>query len=242
MFPISLCTVFMATCLAQLETFSIQQCLTLDTNILGFKIPGPSIPIIPQICNLVFVVLYDRGFVPVARKITGNPTGIRYFQRIGAGLVLSAVSMAVAAIVETKRKAVAVHHNMVDSTEPLPMSVFWLGIQFAINGLSDMLTIIGLLDFYYSESPAGMKSVGTSSLWFSLAFGYFTSSVVVEVVNRVSGGWLASYNLNRDKLDYFYWLLFGLSIVNFCAFLVCASWYKYKKVEEKQPENFPGNA
>ncbi|XP_021820913.1 protein NRT1/ PTR FAMILY 4.6-like [Prunus avium] len=152
MLPIIFSTVFMNTCMAQLQTFSIQQSNTMDTHILGFKIPGPSIPVIP----LLF---------------------------------------------------------------------------YAIFGAADMFTLVGLLEFFYAESAAGMKSLSTAISWCSIAFGYFLSSMVVEVVNKVSGGWLASNNLNRDKLNYFYWLLAGLSVLNFVAYLICASWYKYKKVE-----------
>ena len=142
--------------------------------------------------------------------------------------------MLVAGFVETRRKSVAIEHNMVDSTEPLPMSVFWLGFQYAIFGAADMFSLIGLLEFFYAESSAGMKSLSTAISWCSVAFGYFTSTVVVEVVNKVSGGWLASNNLNRDKLNYFYWLLSIISVVNFVFYLVCASWYRYKTVEDKQ--------
>ncbi|GLT57908.1 hypothetical protein SLA2020_308450 [Shorea laevis] len=226
MSPIALCTVFINTCMAQLVTFTVQQRLTLDSHILGFKIPGPSLPVIPQIFNVIFIALYNHVFVPIARRITGIPTGIRYFHRIEVGLVPSTISMAVAGVVETRRKSVAVQHNVVDSTEPQPMSVFWLGFQYAIFGLSDMFTLVGLLDFYHAQSSAGIKSIGTASLNCSLVFGYFTSSVAVEVVNWVTGGWLASYNLNSDKLNYFYWLLSGMNMVNFFIFLVCASWYK----------------
>ncbi|XVE69990.1 hypothetical protein DITRI_Ditri10aG0035800 [Diplodiscus trichospermus] len=236
MLPIILSTVFMNTCLAQLQTFTIQQSTTMDTHILGFKMPGPSIPVIPLVFMFIFIPIYDRIFVPIARKITGIPTGIRYLQRIGVGLVLSAISMAVAGIVEARRKSVAIQNNMVDSIQPLPMSVFWLGYQYAIFGLADMFTLVGLLEFFYAESSAGMKSLSTAISWCSLAFGYFMSSVVVEVVNKVSGGWLANNNLNRDKLNYFYWLLAALSVVNFGIYLACASWYRYKKVEVKQEE------
>lgn len=76
-----------------------------------------------------------------------------------------------------------------------------------------------------------MKSMSTAISWCSVAFGYFGSSVAVEVVDAASGGWLRSNNLNRDRLEYFYWLLAGLSVVNFGVYLLCASWYKYKKVE-----------
>ncbi|KHN04528.1 Protein NRT1/ PTR FAMILY 4.5 isoform B [Glycine soja] len=237
MLPIILSTIFMNTCLAQLQTFTIQQSTTMDTNLGGFKVPGPSVPVIPLLFMFVLIPLYDRVFVPLARRITGIPTGIRHLQRIGIGLVLSAVSMAVAGFVETRRKSVAIQHNMVDSTEPLPISVFWLGFQYAIFGAADMFTLIGLLEFFYAESSAGMKSLGTAISWSSVAFGYFTSTVVVEVVNKVSGGWLASNNLNRDNLNYFYWLLSVLSVVNFGFYLVCASWYRYKTVENEQGDS-----
>ncbi|KAJ7958109.1 protein NRT1/ PTR FAMILY 4.5-like [Quillaja saponaria] len=234
MLPIIISTIFMNTCLAQLQTFSIQQSTTMNTHILGLKVPGPSLPVIPLAFMFVLIPIYDRFFVPLARRITGIPTGIRHLQRIGVGLVLSAISMAVAGAVETRRKTVAIEHNMVDSIEPLPITVFWLGFQYAIFGAADMFTFVGLLEFFYAESSAGMKSLGTAISMCSLAFGYYTSTVVVEVVNKVSGGWLASNNLNRDKLNYFYYLLSGLSVVNFVFYLLCASWYRYKKVEVEE--------
>nr|GEW40755.1 protein NRT1/ PTR FAMILY 4.5-like [Tanacetum cinerariifolium] len=233
MLPIILSTIFMNTCLAQLQTFTIQQSTTMDRNLLGFTVPGPSIPVIPLAFMCILIPIYDRYLVPFVRKFTGIPTGIKHLQRIGVGLVLSAISMAVAGIVETHRKSVAIDNNMVDSPDPLPLTVFWLGFQYAIFGVADMFTLIGLLEFFYEESSSGMKSLGTAISWCSMAFGYYLSSIVVQVVNKVSGGWLASNNLNRDKLNYFYWLLAGLSIVNFGAYLMCASWYKYKKVGVK---------
>lgn len=206
----------------------------MDRNLLGFQVPGSSIPVIPLIFMFILIPIYDRICVPILRKFTGIPTGIRHLQRIAVGLVLSAISMAIAGIIETHRKSVAVKHNMVDSTDPLPISVFWLGFQYAIFGMADMFTLVGLLEFFYAESSSGMKSLGTGISWCSLAFGYFLSSVTVDVVNKVSGGWFRSNNLNRDNLNYFYWLLAGLSVLNLGAYMVCASWYRYKKVEMKQ--------
>ncbi|KAG9153062.1 hypothetical protein Leryth_012320 [Lithospermum erythrorhizon] len=173
MLPIILSTIFMNTCLAQLQTFSVQQSTTLDTNIKGFHVPGPSIPVIPMLAMFLLIPIYEYVFVPAARKLTGIPTGIRQLQRIGVGLVLSSISMAVAGIVETRRKSVAVEHGMVDSPGPLPMSVFWLGYQYAIFGVADMFTLVGMLDFFYSESSSGMKSLGTAISWCSFAFGYY---------------------------------------------------------------------
>lgn len=147
--------------------------------------------------------------------------------------------MTVAGFVEKKRKHVAFDHNMVDSHDALPISVFWLGFHFAIFGAADMFTLVGMLEFFYAESSAGMKALSTAISWCSLSFGYFLSTVVVEIVNKVSDGWLASNNLNRDKLENFYWLLAVLSVLNFGVYLLCASWYKSKKVEPKKKDDVP---
>ncbi|WP_370657027.1 POT-type proton-dependent oligopeptide transporter, partial [Klebsiella pneumoniae] len=68
---------------------------------------------------------------------------------------------------------------MEDLSDPLPMTVFWLAPQFGIFGLADMFTMVGLLEFFYAEISKGMKSLGTSIAFSSLAFGYLLSSIVV---------------------------------------------------------------
>ncbi|CAN0922184.1 Protein NRT1/ PTR FAMILY 4.5 [Linum grandiflorum] len=183
MLPIILSTVFMNTCLAQLQTFTTQQGTTMNRNLGGFVVPASSVPIIPLLCNFIFIPFYDRVFIPLARSFTGVPSGVRHLQRIGVGLFLSAVSMAVAGLVETKRKNVAIEHNMVDSLLPLPYSLFWLGFQYAIFGAAEFLTLVGLIEFFYSESSAGMKALGTGISMCSTSFGYYLSSVVVDIVN-----------------------------------------------------------
>ncbi|CAI0465365.1 unnamed protein product, partial [Linum tenue] len=236
MLPIIVSTILMNTCLAQLQTFTTQQGNTMDRNLGGFKVPASSVPVIPLLAMCLMVPLYDRFFVPFARGLTGHPSGFPNLQRIGAGLLLSAVSMAVAGVVETKRRNVAVENNMVDSLLPLPLSVFWLGFQYCIFSAAEFMTSVGLLEFFYSESSAGMKALATGISMCSTSFGYYLSSVVVDVVNKVSGGWLGSNNLNRAKLDYFYWLLAGLSVANLGVYIVCASWYKYKETEVEDEE------
>ncbi|XVF40251.1 hypothetical protein PTKIN_Ptkin01aG0097100 [Pterospermum kingtungense] len=238
MTPIFACTVIMTLCLAQLQTFSIQQGLTMDTTIAGHShIPPATLPIIPIGFLIIIVPIYDQIVVPILRKFTGHPTGITHLQRIGVGLVLSCISMAVAAIMEVKRKAVARDHNMLDAIpvlQPLPMSAFWLSFQFFIFGIADMFTYVGLLEFFYSEAPKGLKTVSTCFLWSSMALGYFLSSIVVKIVNSAtkhktkSGGWLAGNNINRNHLNLFYLLLSLLSLTNFFVYLFVATRYKYR--------------
>ncbi|XP_031287463.1 protein NRT1/ PTR FAMILY 4.5-like [Pistacia vera] len=238
MVPIFCCTIIMTLCLAQLQTFSIQQGATMDTSLTkSFDIPPASIPIIPVIFLIIIVPVYDRIVVPFARKITGHPTGITHLQRVGVGLVLSFLSMAMAAIIEVKRKGVARDHNMLDAipvVQPLPISVFWLSIQYFIFGIADLFTYVGLLEFFYSEAPNALKSISTCFLWTSMALGYYLSTILINIVNRAtkditrSGGWLAGNNINRNHLNLFYWLLSLLSLINFLVYLFVARRYKYR--------------
>ncbi|PIN21903.1 H+/oligopeptide symporter [Handroanthus impetiginosus] len=240
MVPIFCCTIIMTLCLAQLQTFSVQQGVTMDKSITKhFQIPPASLPIIPVVFLVIIVPVYDKIFVPFARKFTGIPTGITYLHRVGIGLILSSISMAVAAIVEVKRKRVAKLSNMLDANPlfqpPLPISVFWLSIQYFIFGIADMFTYVGLLEFFYSQVPKDLKSISSCFLWSSMALGYFLSTVIVKIVNLAtkditrSGGWLAGNNINRGHLNLFYWLLSTLSLFNFCVYLLVSKRYKYRQ-------------
>jgi len=238
MVPIFCCTIIMTLCLAQLQTFSIHQGLTMDTSLTkSFNIPTASLSIIPIAFIIIIIPVYDRIFVPFARKITGIPTGITHLQRVGVGLILSSISMAVAAILEVKRKGVARDHNMLDAIpvlQPLPISTFWLSFQYFIFGIADLFTYVGLLEFFYSEAPKGLKSISSCFLWSSMALGYFFSTILVKIVNGAtknvtrSGGWLAGNNINRNHLNLFYWLLSILSFINFIIYLFVAKRYKYR--------------
>ncbi|CAN4110848.1 unnamed protein product [Withania somnifera] len=224
MLPIISSTIIMNTCMAQLQTFS-------------FEVAAPSVPAIPLIFMCILVPIYDFFLVPFARKITKHPSGITQLQRVGVGLVLSIVSMAVAALVEIKRK----QHSLKDPLKPIHLA--WLGFQYAIFGIADMFTLVGLLELFYKEAPVGMRSLSTSFTWISISLGYFLSSVLVDIINSVTKrrapskkGWLVGQDLDQNNLHLFYWFLAILSGLNFLNYLYWASWYKYKKDESVKPK------
>ncbi|GLJ15420.1 hypothetical protein SUGI_0253090 [Cryptomeria japonica] len=117
---------------------------------------------------MILVPLYERAFVPFTQQITGQKSGITQLQR-------SAVAMGVATVVKMKSKRVATDHALVDTAQPLPISVMWLGWQFLVLDIADMLALAGLLQFFYSQAPPGMKPLSTSLSWCSTSFGYFLS-------------------------------------------------------------------
>ncbi|KAL4335149.1 hypothetical protein GQ457_07G036280 [Hibiscus cannabinus] len=239
MLPILASTIIMNTCLAQLQTFSVHQGITMDQNIFGKKFPPASIPVIPLVFMTFLIPVYEFLVVPFARKITGHPTGITQLQRVGVGLVLSIISMGVAGVIEVKRR----DQSIKDRSNPI--SLFWLSFQYGIFGLADMFTIVGLMEFFYKEAPSRMKSLSTSFAWLSLSFGYFLSSAFVDIINAVTKkiapskkGWVEG-ELDDSNLNLFYWFLAVLSALNFIVYLLCASWYKYKEdttESESEPE------
>ncbi|CAL5329963.1 unnamed protein product [Camellia sinensis] len=234
MMPIIASTIIMNTCLAQLQTFSVQQGYRMNRLLNKFEVPAPSIPVIPLVFMSILLPIYEFVFVPAARKLTGHPSGITQLQRVGVGLVLSAVSMAVAALVEVRRK----QHSLKNPLKPI--SLFWLSFQYGIFGIADMFTLVGLLEFFYKEAPVYMRSLSTSFTWISLSLGYFLSTVFIDIINSVTKrvtkskqGWLHGQDLDHNNLDLFYWFLAILSCLNFVNYLYWSSWYKYKTEEPK---------
>ncbi|RLN12271.1 peptide transporter PTR2 [Panicum miliaceum] len=231
--PIFFSTIMLNCCLAQLSTFSVEQAATMDTRVGRLTVPPASLPVFPVTFIILLAPVYDHAIIPFARRVTGTEMGISHLQRIGTGLVLSIVAMAVAALVEVKRKNVAADSGMLDSPKPLPISFFWIAFQYLFLGSADLFTLAGLLEFFFSEAPSRMRSLATSLSWASLALGYYLSSVLVSIVNSATGRgghrpWLQGASLNHYHLERFYWVMCVLSTLNYLFFLFWAIRYKYR--------------
>ncbi|XP_034697038.1 protein NRT1/ PTR FAMILY 4.6 [Vitis riparia] len=231
--PIFACTIMLNCCLAQLSTFSVQQAATMNTKLGSLKVPPASLPIFPVLFMMTLAPIYDHFIIPFARKVTKTEMGISHLQRIGIGLVFSIIAMAVAALVEVKRKRVASNLGLIDSTEQLPITFFWIAFQYLFLGSADLFTLAGLMEFFFTEAPTGMRSLATSLSWASLAMGYYLSSVIVSIVNNFLGSlnhrpWLSGRKLNHYHLERFYWLMCVLTGLNFLHYLFWACRYKYR--------------
>lgn len=143
-------------------------------------------------------------------------------QKIGIGLFFSIIAMVGAAFAEGKRLSAAKTNGTATGFLLLP--------QFILVGIGDGFIYAGQLDFFITESPRGMKAIGTGLFLTTISLGLFGSSILVEIVRKstkTNGGhdWLA-HRINDGRLDYFYGLLAVLSLINLGLFLVCATRYK----------------
>ncbi|KAM3685859.1 hypothetical protein ACJW31_11G150800 [Castanea mollissima] len=242
LFPIWLSCLMFAIVISQMNTFFVKQGSTLQRSITPhFIIPPASLQALVGLTILLNMPIYDRVFVPMARKFTGHPSGITVLQRIGIGLFLSIFIMIVSALVEAKRINVVKEYNLSDQPKSIvPMRVWWLLPQYIITGLVEIFTYVGLQELFYAQMPEAMRSLGAAVYLSVTGIGNFISSAIISMVQAISSRygeeWLGE-NINRAHLDYFYWVLAGLSALNLCIYVWIATRFVYKKVED---DDVPG--
>ncbi|CAN7124470.1 unnamed protein product [Brassica rapa subsp. narinosa] len=233
MLPVMCVTFVPSAMIAQINTLFVKQGTTLNARIIGnFSIPPASLSAFVTVSLLVSIVLYDRVFVKIARKFTGNPRGITLLQRMGTGLIFHILVMTVASFTERYRLKVAADHGLIHQTGvKLPLTIFVLLPQFVLMGMADAFLVVAKLEFFYDQAPESMKSLGTSYSLTSLGIGNFLSSFLLSTVSKITikrgRGWILN-NLNESRLDYYYLFFALINFVNFVLFLVVVKFYVYR--------------
>lgn len=232
MIPILISTFVPSTMLAQVGTLFIKQGTTLNSSVGKFHIPPASLTGFTTLSMLIFIIIYDKVFVKLMKKITKNPRGITLLQRMGLGLILHTIIMTISSLVERRRLSVAREHGLVESGTQVPMTIFILLPQFVLMGVADAVLEVAKLEFFYDQAPEGMKSLGTSYSTTTIGIGNYLSSFLLTTVSHVTSehghqGWILN-NLNASHLDYYYGFFVILNVVNFIFFLLVARSYVYK--------------
>ncbi|XP_066308452.1 protein NRT1/ PTR FAMILY 8.1-like [Miscanthus floridulus] len=239
--PIWASGIVFAAVYSQMSTMFILQGDTLDQRMGSkFKIPSATMSMVDTISVIVWVPVYDRVIVPIVRSYTGRPRGFTQLQRMGIGLVVSIFSMVAAGVLDIVRLRAVARHGLYDKDDHVPISIFWQIPQYFIIGCAEVFTFVGQLEFFYDQAPDAMRSMCSALSLTTVALGNYLSTVLVTIVTHITTrngniGWIPD-NLNRGHLDYFFWLLAVLSLLNFLVYLVIASWYKYKKTADDNPD------
>lgn len=202
--PVWATTIALSIPFAQLSTFFVSQAKIMDKN-LGpdFTIPTGSVTVFGALNGLIVIPLYEMVLVPFTRRFTGHPRGMTSLQRIGVGLFISIFALIAAAIIEKKRR---------ESENPSDVTVFWLVPQFFLVGSAEVFAYVGQLEFFYDEATDGTRSLSSAMFLSEIGIGSWLNTALVKIVVRWSGGeengWLRN-DLNRSRLDYFYWVIAG---------------------------------
>ncbi|CAA0836077.1 Protein NRT1/ PTR FAMILY 2.11 [Striga hermonthica] len=223
------------------QSYTVLQALQVDRRLAGtsFKIPAASYTVLSMLTLTIWIPIYDRVLVPLLRRVTRKDEGITLLQRLGIGLVFAILTMFVSGLVENRRRILALTEPTL-SFEPRKgavssMSGNWLIPQLALAGMSEAFCMIGQYEFYYKQFPENMRSFGGSFVFMGYAAASYLGSLLILVVHNTTqvGGdenWLAE-DLNKGRLDYFYYLVGVLEALNLGYFLICSKWFKYKRSE-----------
>ncbi|TXG50409.1 hypothetical protein EZV62_022933 [Acer yangbiense] len=235
--PIWAAAIVYHVAIVQQNTLVVFQAQQTDRRIGNhFKIPAASYTVFLMLSMTLWIPIYDRIIVPFLQKLTGKEGGITLLQRISIGIVLSIITMLVSGFVEERRRTIALTRPTL-GVEPRKgaissMSGMVLVPQLALAGLAEAFAAIGQVEFYYKQFPENMRSIAGSLFFCGLAGSSYVSSLLITVVHQTTegsatGNWLPE-DLNKGKLDYFYYMIAALGFLNLIYFLVCARWYQYK--------------
>ncbi|MBA0756134.1 hypothetical protein Gogos_020427 [Gossypium gossypioides] len=144
-------------------------------------------------------------------------------QRIGIGIAMAMASMIIAAIVEQQRLKHA------DSKNTRGLSIFWQIPQYVLVGVSEAFVYVAQMEFFATQTPDGLKSLG---IWLSMsssAMGSYICSIILTTVMAITStngeaGWVPP-NLNDGHLDRYFFLLAALTAINLVVFVICAKRY-----------------
>ncbi|KAK6942128.1 Proton-dependent oligopeptide transporter family [Dillenia turbinata] len=233
--PIWAAGIIVITASAHQHSFAIQQARTMNRHLSpSFQIPPASLSLFNILTRQISLIFYERLFVPLVRPFTGNPRGITTLQRTGIGYGINIFSTIAAALVEIKRKHAAAEHNLLDSPKSIiPLSVYWLVPQYCLHGVAEAFLSVGYLEFLYDQLPESMRSIAAALYWVSISLGNYLSTFLVSMIHKYTGmssNWLPDRNLNRGKLDDYYWLVSGLQFLNLVYFVISAWRYTYKPI------------
>lgn len=225
-------------------SFSVLQAESMDRKITtNFEIPAGSFGTFSLLCLALWVPFYDGIILPIASRINGKPSNLSTKQRIGGGIFVSFLAMVVTALVEGIRRSNGGQENV-----SRRMSALCLLPQYCLMGIMEALVAIAQSEFFIAELPKSMWSIASSlcSVEISVAnvFASFLMTAIDDFTKRGDGheSWVSS-NLDKGHFDYYFWVLSGLSFLNFLYYLFCCwSYGPCKDEQQKRSSRKDGEA
>ncbi|XP_071688406.1 protein NRT1/ PTR FAMILY 2.7-like [Rutidosis leptorrhynchoides] len=207
----------------------VLQALTMNRHLNHhIEIPAGSMTTIILLSSSISLALLEHLLLPAFRKLTS--ISLTPLQITGVGHALTISTMAIAALVESKRLAMARSHNL-DGNSIVPMSVFWLVPQLALVGAAEAFHFPAQVSLYYQEFPKSLKSMAVAMVGTFVGIAFLLGTAVVDFLRRITG-WLPN-GINEGRIDNVYWVLSVFGLINFGYFLLCSLLYKCQNVAKE---------
>ena len=169
-------------CLSEWVLYADKMDRTINLGFFSFAIEPGQVSTFNTVFLMIFIVLFNYGIYPWFDKMGLKTTPLR---RLGAGLILTALSFVVIALI---------HTSIDNGGSP---SIWWQILAYMILSAAEVLVSITGLEYAYTHSPKSMKST-MNGIWFLVVSA---GNLITAVVNGYieNGGWWA-HNLKGRKL------------------------------------------
>ncbi|CAN6984483.1 unnamed protein product [Brassica oleracea var. botrytis] len=151
--PLWLSIIFVSIPIAVQSSLMVLQALVMDRVFSPhLKVSAGSIQVIAIIFSCIFILMNNWLFYPMYHKLTNKV--MTPLQKIGMGHVFTILSMAISAVVESKRLKTVQNEHL--------MSVLWLFPPFVILGISEAFQLPAHIELFYGEFPESLRNTATS--------------------------------------------------------------------------------
>ncbi|MFD2285777.1 POT family MFS transporter [Pedobacter petrophilus] len=191
----------------------VLQATKMDRHILGINLLPEQIQTVNPFFLLVFIPIFNYWLYPFLDKKGLKTTPLR---RIGAGLVLTAVSFVIIALIQT---------SIDGGATP---SIGWQVLAYAILAAAEVLVSITGLEYAYTQASKSMKSTMIAIWLLTTALGNLFTALVNRSISN--GGFFAQFK----GADY-YWFFIGL----LCFFIVVYLFVSPRIKERQENDTIP---
>jgi POT family proton-dependent oligopeptide transporter len=192
----------------------VLQATKLDRHIFGYEVLPEQIQTVNPIFLLSMIPIFGYFVYPYFDKIGIKTTPLR---RIGTGLLLTALSFVIIAMIQQKIDA---------GQHP---SVWWQILAYFILSAAEVLVSITGLEYAYTQSPKSMKST-MSAIWLlTVALGNVFTAGVNNSISH--GGFFAKYSGAS-----YYWLFVGIMMGFWVLFVLISPKLKEKSYINEESE------
>ncbi|KAL6138782.1 hypothetical protein ACLB2K_064061 [Fragaria x ananassa] len=205
----------------QMPSFGTFQAIQTNRKIgNNFEMPPAWIGLVPMIALSIWIIIYESMYIPWIKKRKNDETGrLTMETRFRVGIVMSILCMVVAGLTEMKRRKSALENRSFQS----PITVALLVPQFALAGLIEAFAAIALLELLTTQWPKSMRTFAGAAFFLSLSIASYGTSIIVTIVKKVTSlngntSWLGGNDLNKNRLDYYYYIIAALGILNLLFF------------------------
>ncbi len=184
----------------------VVQATKMDLSFMGITWQAEQISFVNAGFILLFIPLFTSVIFPAIEKMGLKTTPLR---RIGTGLVLTALSFVVIAIIQ----------GWIDAGET--PNIKWQILAFIILTAGEVLVYGTGLEYAYTQAPPSMKSTIMACYLLTVTIGNVLVSVIQN--NIKSGGFFSQFQ-GAD----FYWLFTGICAATAVVFMFVSPFIKEK--------------